>query len=64
MERYWTYQIARAMQALTMGEGTTKLAERHSKQILALEKWLHIDVELALQHLVMKSKFILLLANK
>ena len=58
------YQIARAMQALTMGSSTRETSERHGRQILALEKWLYIDIELGLQKLVMRSEGLLWFFNK
>ncbi|EIW71429.1 hypothetical protein TREMEDRAFT_37809 [Tremella mesenterica DSM 1558] len=61
---YWTYQIARAMQALTMGPKTTELAEKHSKLILHAEKFLHIAVERGLQRWVMKHEILLFFFNK
>lgn len=61
---YWVYQIARACQALTMGEYTRELSEVHSRQILALEQFLHIDVELGLQRFVLQRAWLLTFFNK
>jgi len=61
---YWVYQIARAMQALTMGSGTREIAQRHAEIIVALERVLHIDVELALQHYVIAHPALLYFFNK
>ncbi|WWD20416.1 hypothetical protein CI109_104892 [Kwoniella shandongensis] len=61
---YWTYQIARAVQALTMGADFRSLAEKHARQIIAFEEWLHIDIELGLQHLVMRHDWLLVFFNK
>ena len=63
-DRYWVYQIARACQALTMGDTTRALSERHARQIIAMEEFLCIDVELALQHFVMKREWLLVFFNK
>lgn len=62
--RYWIYQIARACQALTMGENTRILAETHSRQILWLEQVLKIDVELGLQRWILKSEALLWFFNE
>lgn len=61
---YWVYQIARACQALTMGDTTRALSERHARQIIAMEEFFHIDIELALQHFVMKREWLLVFFNK
>lgn len=61
---YWVYQIARACQALTMGANTRSISERHARQIISIQRWLHIDVELALQHFVMKREWLLIFFNK
>lgn len=62
--RYWIYQVARAIQALTMGADFRVLAEKHAREIIAIERWLHIDCELSLQKLVMKTDWLLLFFNK
>lgn len=62
--RYWTYQIARAMQALTMGQNTRSLAEAHARQIIKAEVWLGIDIELGLQKVVMAHPWVLAFFNK
>lgn len=64
VDRYWVYQIARACQALTMGANTRSISERHARQIISVQRWLHIDVELALQHFVMKREWLLIFFNK
>ncbi|WWC66003.1 uncharacterized protein I303_108625 [Kwoniella dejecticola CBS 10117] len=61
---YWIYQIARAMQALTMGSDFRILAERHARQIIEIEKVLHLDMELALQRIVMERSWLLTFFNK
>jgi hypothetical protein len=61
---YWVYQIARALQAVSMGDNTRALSEAHARTILVIEKALAIDIEKALQELVMKSEFILIFFNK
>ncbi|WVQ84440.1 hypothetical protein IAT38_006592 [Cryptococcus sp. DSM 104549] len=61
---YWIYQIARAIQAVTMGADFRALAEHHARQIIAIQEWLHIDCELALQHFVMKHHWLLIFFNK
>jgi hypothetical protein len=63
-DRYWVYQIARACQALTMGDTTRTISERHAREIVDLEKFLHIDIELGLQHFVMKHNWLLVFFNK
>lgn len=62
--RYWIYQVARAIQALTMGADFRVLAEKHAKEIIAIERWLHIDCELSLQKFVMKTDWLLIFFNK
>lgn len=62
--RYWVYQIARALQAVSMGDNTRALSEAHARTILVIEKALAIDIEKALQELVMKSEFVLVFFNK
>ena len=61
---YWVYQIARACQALTMGDTTRAISEGHARQIVSLEKFLHIDIELGLQHFVMRHNWLLVFFNK
>ncbi|WVQ77536.1 hypothetical protein IAR50_007222 [Cryptococcus sp. DSM 104548] len=61
---YWIYQIARAMQALTMGADFRSLAEKHAREIIAIERWLRIDCELALQRFVMNREWLLVFFNK
>ncbi|TYJ53210.1 hypothetical protein B9479_006188 [Cryptococcus floricola] len=61
---YWIYQIARAMQALTMGADFRALAEQHARQIIAIQRWLAIDCELALQKFVMEREWLLVFFNK
>lgn len=61
---YWVYQIARALQALSMGDNTRSLSEAHARTILAIESALGLDIEKALQELVMKSDMILIFFNK
>jgi len=61
---YWTYQIARAMQALTMGQNTRALSEVHARQIIKVEQWLGIDIELGLQKVVMAHPWVLAFFNK
>lgn len=61
---YWIYQIARAVQALTMGADFRALAEKHARQIISIEKWLMIDCELGLQRFVMRHEWLLLFFNK
>lgn len=61
---YWVYQIARALQALSMGDNTRTLSEAHARTILAIESALGLDIEKALQELVMKSDLILVFFNK
>ncbi|WWC73802.1 uncharacterized protein I206_107774 [Kwoniella pini CBS 10737] len=61
---YWIYQIARAMQALTMGSDFRILAEKHAREIIAIEKFLHLDIELGLQKIVMNRPWLLTLFNK
>lgn len=62
--RYWVYQIARACQALTMGDSTRELSERHARQIIAIERFFHIDIELGLQRIVMNHQWLLTFFNK
>lgn len=62
--RYWIYQVARAIQALTMGADFRVLAEKHAREIIAIERWLHIDCELSLQKFVMKTNWLLIFFNK
>ena len=47
-----------------MGQSTRSLSEHHARQILAIERFLHIDCELALQRWVMSSEFLLWFFNK
>ncbi|XAO22009.1 hypothetical protein I312_100772 [Cryptococcus bacillisporus CA1280] len=61
---YWIYQVARAIQALTMGADFRVLAEKHAREIIAIERWLHIDCELSLQKFVMKTDWLLIFFNK
>jgi hypothetical protein len=61
---YWVYQIARATQALTMGAGTWELSKTHSVWLVNIERYLHIDVELPLQHFVMARPNLLWIFNK
>ncbi|KAL7425247.1 hypothetical protein Q5752_000935 [Cryptotrichosporon argae] len=61
---YWIYQLARAAQAVTMGHNTRVLSEAHARVIIALERALHIDCELALQHFVMRFPLLLAFFNK
>ncbi|WVR07946.1 hypothetical protein IAU60_004989 [Kwoniella sp. DSM 27419] len=61
---YWIYQIARAMQALTMGADFRALAERHARQIITIERSLMIDIELGLQRFVMNRSWLLTFFNK
>ncbi|KAG2414570.1 hypothetical protein HFD88_003761 [Aspergillus terreus] len=52
---YWIYQGLRAFsaKAIAGNEEVFRLAERHAHAVLALEHYLHIDVELSLQKLVL-----------
>ncbi|KAI9374492.1 integral membrane protein [Aspergillus egyptiacus] len=52
---YWVYQGLRAIsaRAISGNEAIFKRAEQHAIQILHLEHFLHIDVELALQKFVL-----------
>ncbi|OCF40688.1 integral membrane protein [Kwoniella heveanensis CBS 569] len=61
---YWIYQIARAVQALTMGADFRSLAETHARQIITIERFFRIDIELGLQHFVMKREWLLIFFNK
>ena len=61
---YWVYQIARAMQALTMGDGTRALSQRHGEWLVELERVLSLDIELPLQHFVMARPALLWFFNK
>ncbi|KLO15633.1 hypothetical protein SCHPADRAFT_824512 [Schizopora paradoxa] len=61
---YWVYQIARAMQALTMGKGTRGIAQRHAELIIIIERALHIDIELALQKIILTRPALLYFFNK
>ena len=61
---YWIYQISRAMQALTMGEETWAISQRHAELIIWLERIMFLDVELPLQHFVMARPALLYCFNK
>ncbi|KAK6908577.1 integral membrane protein [Kwoniella mangroviensis CBS 10435] len=61
---YWIYQIARAIQALTMGSDFRVLAEKHARQLITIERILHIDIELGLQRFVMNKTWLLTFFNK
>lgn len=52
------------MQALTMGQNTRSLSEAHARQIIKVEQWLGIDVELGLQRFVMGYPWLLAFFNK
>jgi len=47
-----------------MGDTTRAISERHARQIVALEQFLHIDIELGLQEFVMKHNWLLIFFNK
>lgn len=47
-----------------MGDNTRTLSEAHARTILAIESALGLDIEKALQELVMKSDLILVFFNK
>ncbi|WVW87050.1 hypothetical protein I302_109107 [Kwoniella bestiolae CBS 10118] len=61
---YWIYQIARAIQALTMGSDFRVLAEKHARQLVHIEQAFHLDIELGLQRFVMKHGWLLTFFNK
>jgi len=61
---YWVYQIARAMQALSMGSGTREVSQRHGEFIVWLEQVLHLDMELPLQAFVLARPSLLWFFNK
>ena len=52
------------MQALTMGQNTRALSEVHARQLIKLEQWLGIDIELGLQKVVMAHPWVLAFFNK
>jgi len=52
------------MQALTMGENTRAVSEIHARQIIKIEQWLGIDIELGLQKVVMAHPWVLAFFNK
>lgn len=62
--RYWVYQLARAAQAVSMGANTRVLSEAHARAILAIEVALGLDIEKALQEVVMKHDLLLRFFNK
>lgn len=62
--RYWVYQIARAIQALSMGSGTRELSQRHGEFLVWLEQILHLDIELPLQRFVLVRPNLLWFFNK
>lgn len=47
-----------------MGADFRVLAEKHAREIIAIERWLHIDCELSLQKSVMKTDWLLIFFNK
>lgn len=61
---YWIYQISRATQALTMGEGTWAVAQQHGEWIVWLERVTLADIELPVQHFVMARPVLMYLCNK
>jgi hypothetical protein len=58
------YQIARAAQAVTMGENTRQVSQGHAIWLLNVEKSLGIDIELGLQGLILDRPFLLWFFNK
>ncbi|KZV85644.1 hypothetical protein EXIGLDRAFT_653919 [Exidia glandulosa HHB12029] len=46
---YWTYQVGRALTALTLQQDTVDVARRHALQLIAVEQRLHMFVEPAVQ---------------
>lgn len=50
---YWVYQIARACQALTMGQHTREISQSHAISLLNVEKWMGINMELWLQGVIL-----------
>ncbi|KAF4120773.1 integral membrane protein [Geosmithia morbida] len=46
---YWVYQVGRAFTALTLVEGTVDVARRHALQLIHLEQYLGIFIELPIQ---------------
>lgn len=61
---YWVYQVARAMQALTMGKGTWEISKGHGELLVAIEKMFWLDIELPLQGFVMARPALLWFFNK
>lgn len=61
---YWVYQLARATQALTMGSGTWEISKAHGEFIVWLEKATWLDVELALQSVILTRPNLLWFFNK
>ncbi|EIN09541.1 hypothetical protein PUNSTDRAFT_143071 [Punctularia strigosozonata HHB-11173 SS5] len=64
LNTYWIYQIARAISALTLVDETTAIARKHGIQILTLEGYLGLRIELAVQHWVMRSPLAIDWLNK
>ncbi|CAM1508063.1 Fc.00g049110.m01.CDS01 [Cosmosporella sp. VM-42] len=46
---YWVYQVCRAINALTLVEGTVNVARKHALQLIHLEQRLHIFWEVGFQ---------------
>lgn len=61
---YWVYQLARATQAVTMGEGTWDISKAHGELIVRIEKALFLDFEIALQQFVIVRPHLLWFFNK
>ncbi|KAJ5232608.1 integral membrane protein [Penicillium chermesinum] len=60
---YWTYQIGRAITAMTLKEETVDVARHHALQVIWLEEKLGLFVEVSLQGWLLKRPLLMACVN-